>query len=94
MPPDVITLVVSPQDAITLNYLILNGAELSLAMRPAEDSSTTDTEAVTLQFLLDQYNIFVPAKQPYGLEPRIDDLSFPVLQNDQAPQSTDTNQIP
>lgn len=80
--PDVITLVVSPQDAVTLNYLILNGAKLSLAMRSADDDSTTTTEAVTLQFLLDQYNIFVPAKQPYGLEPRIDQLTLPVLPND------------
>jgi len=82
LPPDVITLVVSPQDAVTLNYLILNGANLSLAMRGAEDNSTAQTEAVTLQFLLDQYNIFVPARQPYGLEPRIDDLVLPPLPND------------
>jgi pilus assembly protein CpaB len=84
VPPDVITLVVSYQDAVTLNYLILNGARLSLAMRPAEDSTVSETEAVTLQFLLDQYNIFVPAKQPYGLEPRLDQLLFPVLPNDAA----------
>lgn len=81
-PPDVITLVVTPQDAVTLNYLILNGANLSLAMRGADDDSLTQTEAVTLQFLLDQYNIFVPARQPYGLEPRIDDLVLPPLPND------------
>ncbi len=87
VPPDVITLVVSPQDAVTLNYLILNNARLSLAMRAADDTSTADTEAVTLQFLLDQYNIFVPAKQPYGLEPRIDQLDFPALPNDAAPSS-------
>jgi pilus assembly protein CpaB len=82
VPPDVITLVVSPQDAVTLNYLMLNNARLSLAMRSADDNSTSETEAVTLQFLLDQYNIFVPAKQPYGLEPRIDQLVFPALPND------------
>lgn len=85
VPPDVITLVVSYQDAVTLNYLVLNGARLSLAMRPAEDATISETEAVTLQFLLDQYNIFVPAKQPYGLEPRIDQLLFPALPNDATP---------
>jgi pilus assembly protein CpaB len=86
--PDVITLVVSPQDAVTLNYLILNGAQLSLAMRGADDNGTTATEAVTLQFLLDQYNIFVPAKQPYGLEPRINDLVLPALPNDAVQDTT------
>jgi pilus assembly protein CpaB len=85
VPPDVITLVVSYQDAVTLNYLVLNGARLSLAMRPAEDATISETEAVTLQFLLDQYNIFVPARQPYGLEPRIDQLLFPALPNDAQP---------
>jgi pilus assembly protein CpaB len=84
--PDVITLIVTPQDAVTLNYLILNGAHLSLALRPANDDTRVQTEAVTLQFLLDQYNIPIPAKLPYGLEPRIDELLAPILQNDITPE--------
>jgi pilus assembly protein CpaB len=82
-PPDIITLVVTPQDAVTLNYLIYNGSQLSLAMRAAEDDSRVDIEAVTLQYLLDEYNIPVPAKLPFGTQPRIDgQLVPPVLQND------------
>ena len=65
-PPDVITLVVNPQDAVTLNYLIFSGAQLTLALRGTGDDSIELTEAATLQFLLDQYNISVPAKLPYG----------------------------
>ncbi len=87
-PPDVITLIVSPQDAVTLNYLIFGGAQLSLAMRAAEDDSRAETEAVTLQFLLDQYEIPVPAKLPFGIEPRVDELIPPVLQNDIPPAPT------
>jgi Flp pilus assembly protein CpaB len=83
--PDVVTLIVSPQDAITLNYLIYSGAQLTLALRSAGDSSRVETEAVTLQFLLDQYNIPVPVKLPYGLEPRIDELIAPELPNDIVP---------
>ena len=83
--PDVVTLIVSPQDAITLNYLIYSGAQLTLALRSAGDSSRVETEAVTLQFLLDQYNIPVPDKLPYGLEPRIDELIAPELPNDIVP---------
>jgi pilus assembly protein CpaB len=84
--PDIITLVVSPQDAVTLNYVLHGGARLSLAMRSAhDDNSPIQTEAVTLRFLLDQYNLRVPAKQPFGLEPRIDVLVAPVLLNDIIP---------
>jgi hypothetical protein len=74
--PGEITLVVTPQDAITLIYLLNNefGAHLTMALCGAEDRSTAQTEAVTLQFLLDQYNIPIPVKLPYGVEPRVDGL--------------------
>jgi len=85
--PDIVTLIVSPQDAVTLNYLIFSGAKLSLALRNAKDDSQASTEAVTLQFLLDQYNIPIPAKLPFNLEPRIDVLEPPVLLNDVVPES-------
>ena len=81
-PPDVITLIVDPQDAVTLNYLLFSGAELTLALRAADDDFITATESATLQFLLDEYNITMPAKLPYGMEPRVDDPELPVLEND------------
>ncbi|HRN50532.1 MAG TPA: Flp pilus assembly protein CpaB [Anaerolineales bacterium] len=81
-PPDIITLIVTPQDAVTLNYLIYTGAELNLALRATGDDSIITTEAVTLEFLLNTYNIPVPSKLPFGLTPRIDTLVSPV-QNDQ-----------
>lgn len=73
-PPDLITLIVSPQDAVTLNYLIFHGAKITLALRNPLDGDPFLTEAVTLQFLLDQYAIPIPAKLPYGLEPRVDNF--------------------
>ncbi len=88
-PPDVITLIVDPQDAVTLNYLLFSGAELTLVLRAADDDSITTTESATLQFLLDEYNITMPAKLPYGTEPRVDDPELPVLEKDvvnQTPQ--------
>ncbi len=72
--PDIITLVVSPQDAVTINYLLLSGSNLNLVMRSAGDADRIPTDAVTLQFILDQYNIPFPAKLPYGQEPRIDKI--------------------
>lgn len=80
--PDLITIIVNPQDAVTLNYLLYSGAQLTLALRGAGDDQRVQTEAVTLQYLMDQYNIPVPAKLPYGMEPRVDMLTPPVLEND------------
>ena len=81
-PPDIISLIVSPQDAVTVNYLIYMGAQLNLALRSSGDDSRVFTEAVTLNYLLDQYNIPVPTKLPYGPGPRVDVLLPPVLIND------------
>jgi len=84
-PPDVITLIVSPQDAVTLNYLIYGGAQLTLVLRNPRDAEVPATEAVTLAYLLDQYNIPIPVKLPYGLEPAVTDLVLPPLPNDNIP---------
>jgi pilus assembly protein CpaB len=84
-PPDVITLIVNPQDAVTLNYLLYSGAEFTLALRAYGDDSVEATESATLQFLLDEYNITMPAKLPYGMEPRVNNPELPVLKNDITP---------
>jgi Flp pilus assembly protein CpaB len=84
-PPDVITLIVSPQDAVTLNYLLYSGAQLTLALRNPNDAQADGTEAVTLSYLLDQYNIPIPVKLPYGSQPSVDALVPPVLSNDNTP---------
>jgi len=60
--PDVVTLIVSPQDSVTMSYLIYSGAKITMTLRKATDESRVATEAATLQFLLSQYNIPVPAK--------------------------------
>ncbi|MDR3576364.1 MAG: Flp pilus assembly protein CpaB [Anaerolineaceae bacterium] len=83
-PPDVISLIVSPQDAVTLNYLLLagDGAKINLVLRSPGDDLKAQTEPVTLQFVMDQYNIPLPSKLPYGIEPAINannsTLSYPL----------------
>jgi pilus assembly protein CpaB len=80
--PDVVTLIVTPQDSVTLSYMIYGGAKITMTLRNVIDDSRVATEAATLQFLLSQYNIPVPAKLPYAVQPRIDKLSYPPLTND------------
>jgi pilus assembly protein CpaB len=82
IPPDVITLIVTPQEAVSLNYVLFSGAELTLALRGSGDDSDIPTESATLQFLLDEYDITLPAKLPYGMEPKLNDLALPTLLND------------
>ncbi len=79
-PPDLVTLIVSPQDAVTLNYLLFAGAELTMALRSSGDGSFETTQAVTLEYLVNSYDIPVPSKVPYGFEPNIESLVSPTLQ--------------
>jgi Flp pilus assembly protein CpaB len=89
--PEVATLIVDPQDAVSLNYLMLSGATLNLVLRGAGDDSRFNTEAATLQFILDQYQIPNPAKLPYGAEPRMDRVpEFIAPFPDAAPRATPT----
>ncbi len=76
-PPDNITLIVTPQEAVILTYLIDSGVEITLALRSAGDSTVIDTETATIQYFLDDYSIPLPAKLPYGLTPRVDKVPEP-----------------
>lgn len=64
-----VTLAVSPQDAAVLEYAWLSNARVTLLLRRAGDEAATFTDPVTLQYVLDTYNIDVPSKLPYGLAP-------------------------
>jgi pilus assembly protein CpaB len=80
--PDIITLMVSPQDSIALNYFVYSGAVFSMALRNPNDNSRVDAQSATLTSILTQYNISLPSKLPYAQNNRIDLLAPPVLPND------------
>jgi pilus assembly protein CpaB len=84
-PPDNITLIVTPQEAVNLTYLINSGVDINLALRSAGDSTVIDTQTATIQYFLDNYAIPLPAKLPYGLAPRVDQVPVPGESNN-APQ--------
>lgn len=82
--PDIIALMVPPQDAVTLTWLVYSGAQITLTLRNPNDQMVgTQPDAATLEYLLTQYNIPVPAKLPYSMQPRVDDLltSKTIFQN-------------
>jgi len=80
--PDIVTLMVNPQDSISLNYFVYSGATLSMSLRNPNDTSRFAAESATLTSLLTQYNISLPSKLPYASQPRIDLLQPPLLPND------------
>jgi pilus assembly protein CpaB len=81
-PPDIVTLIVTPQEALALNWAVRTGADLVLTLRGPGDIELTEVTSVTLQYLLDTYNIAVPTKLPYALEPGLTQVIQPILPND------------
>jgi len=80
--PDIVTLMVNPQDSISLNYFVHSGTVLTMTLRNPNDTSRFAAESATLTSLLTQYNISLPSKLPYAMQPRIDLLVAPALPND------------
>ena len=80
--PDIITLMVSPQDSISLNYFVYSGAIFSMTLRNPNDPSRIEAQSATLTSILTQYNISLPSKLPYAQMPRVDVLAPPLLPND------------
>ena len=78
--PAVISLIVTPQESILLNYMMLTGIRINLSMRNPTDGSQFVTDAVTQQYLMDQKAIPLPAKLPFGVEPLYEEPPFPIPQ--------------
>ena len=87
--PDIVTIIMTPQDALVLNWAIKVGADITLTLRAPNDAESTETTSVTLDYLVESYDVTVPSKLPYALEPRLNELIQPILPNDdsQAPPS-------
>lgn len=82
--PDIVTLIVSPQEAVTLNYLLYTGAELTIALRSAQldPDEYVSTIPVSLEFLMNTYGIQPPNRLSYGVAPPLEDIEAPTLTND------------
>jgi pilus assembly protein CpaB len=81
IPPDIVTLIVTPQEAVALEHLRRSDVKFILALRASGDTDPIDTEGVTFQYLLETYNIPIPAKLPYGLDPRFDSPPVVIIEN-------------
>jgi len=69
--PDIVTLAVSPQDAVVLTYMIESKIPVTFALRSAGDHSGIETQTVSLEVIMNRFRIEVPQKFEYGIEPAI-----------------------
>jgi Flp pilus assembly protein CpaB len=71
--PDVVTLAMSRQDALVLKYALETGADIDFALHSILDidAGPVATETVTLQYIIDFYNLTVPSRLPVAQDPRV-----------------------
>ncbi len=67
--PDIVTLAVTPQDALVLLWLRQSDIYSEMALRSAgEENADHLTEAITLQYMLTRFNIAVPPKIEFVMD--------------------------
>ncbi|MBL8146956.1 MAG: Flp pilus assembly protein CpaB [Anaerolineae bacterium] len=69
--PDIVTLAVTPQEAVVITYYVEAKIPVTLALRSATDTSRVPTDDVTLEYLMGTYGIELPPRLPYSIEPAI-----------------------
>jgi Flp pilus assembly protein CpaB len=74
--PRVVTLGVSPQDAVALIWAMEAQTPITLMLRSAKDKDVTTetTQAVSLGYMVSNYSIERPPRLDYALEPRITEV--------------------
>jgi pilus assembly protein CpaB len=69
--PDIITLAVTPQDAVILQWAVEARMPISFALRSARDTGGVPTDPVSLDYIMQQFNITVPVPRTYTIEPAV-----------------------
>lgn len=69
--PDIVTLAVTPQEAVVITWYVEAKVPVTLALRSATDTSRLPTDDVTLEYIMSTYGIALPPRLPYSIEPAI-----------------------
>lgn len=69
--PLLITLGVTPQDALVLTWAVDSQIPITLALRAANDDRIVNTEPVTLDYMIREFNAEPPNALEFALEPPI-----------------------
>ena len=79
----VVTLAVEPWDALVLKWASESQSSIDLVLRSAVDvENFSQPEAVTLQYMIERFQISLPAKMPHVPE---NEFSYPLLQEAEVP---------
>jgi Flp pilus assembly protein CpaB len=69
--PDIITLGVTPQYAVVIVWAIEAKLPVTLLLRSASSISQESTQQVTLDYIMSEFRIDLPARRDYSIEPAI-----------------------
>jgi pilus assembly protein CpaB len=71
--PEIMSLAVSPQDALVLTWAVEAGIPLSYYLLSARATNYPETEAVTLRYIIDRFDLPQPEelRAPFAVEPPI-----------------------
>lgn len=69
--PDIVTLAVTPQDAVVLTWAVEARLPITFTVRATNDTSRLNTTAVTLDYIMSTFRIDLPGKRPFTIEPAI-----------------------
>jgi len=71
--PDIVTLAVKMQDAVTLAWFVQTNTPITLVLRAAKDKGGPDTASstVSLDYIISQYNAAPPTPLRFSVEPAI-----------------------
>lgn len=67
--PTIMTVLVDQQDALVLKFARESGASIDFALRGKNDHEMVTTEPVTLDYMMQRFNIIPPERLPYAIEP-------------------------
>jgi hypothetical protein len=69
--PDVITIAVSPQEAVVLTWMIDARVPLTFVLRNTQDGNAARTAEVTLRYIVQNFQVDEPAALPFALDPAL-----------------------
>lgn len=74
--PVIMVVAVAPQDAIVLTWAVDSGIPITYVLRSAQDqgAASTLTESVTLEYMINTYNVRQAENLPFAIEPAITDI--------------------
>jgi hypothetical protein len=69
----------SSQDALALNWAMIRGVTINLALRSPGDQTAFVTTSVSLPQIIDQGGLAIPEQSNFDLHPSMEDVSLPAL---------------